>query len=163
MLPLFLGMQRLMCDLSAFRYIYWSEYGYIEGAEMDGENRRTVADLSYWAGSYDARGLALDVKTNRIYFVSYYLERLLYIDLDSAGHNQVNLLLEDSVVLYSPRGVALDDQFVYWNEFWTENVYRINKTAFDGRLDVVASGFYSPRGMAIKLGNPSQDCEFIYS
>ena len=146
-----------MCDLSAFRYIYWSEYGHIEAAEMDGENRRTVADLSY-----DARGLALDVKTNRIYFVSFYLESLLYIDLDSAGHYQVSLLLYDSYLFWSPRGVALDDQFVYWNEYLTENVYRVNKTAFDGRLDVVASGFYSPRGMAIKQGNPTQDCEFIY-
>ena len=146
-----------MRDLSAFRFIYWSEYGQIEAAEMDGENRRTVADLSY-----DARGLALDVKTNRIYFVSYYLESLLYIDLDSAGHYQVSLLLYDYYLFWSPRGVALDDQFVYWNEYFTENVYRINKTAFDGRLDVVASGFYSPRGMAIKQGNPTQDCEFIY-
>ena len=141
--------------------MYWSDFGIIEVAEMDGQNRRTVAVLEHeWWGQHDARGLALDVETNRLYFVSFYLSSLLYIDLNSTGNVSVETLFEDYLYLWSPRGVALDDQFVYWNEYWTENVYRINKTTWDGRLDVIASRLYSPRGMVVKKGNPMRESKY---
>ena len=144
--------------------MYWSDHGIIEGAQMDGENRTAVASLvHYWWGyEYDARGLALDIEKNRIYFVSYYLETLCYVDLESSARGVVQRLFYSSTYLYAPRGVEVDDQFVYWNDFWTEKVYRINKTAFDNRLEVIATGLYSPRGMAVKKGIPQTDSEYQY-
>ena len=139
--------------LLSSRYLYWSDYGVIECAQMDGENRTTVALLVAFRGEYDAQGLALDIEMNRIYFVSYFMETLYYVDLESAPRGVVQELFYSSTYLYVPRGVELDEQFVYWNDYWTENIYRINKTAFDGRLEVIASGLFSPRGMAIKKGN----------
>ena len=129
---------------------------------MDGANRRTVALLTYFWGEHDARGLAVDVKMNRIYFVSYFRSSVLYIDLNAAGHasGPVRVLFYDYWYFYSPRGLALDDQYVYWNEYMTEKVYRINKFAWDGNVEVVASGMYSPRGMAIKKGNATRDGEY---
>ena len=142
--------------------MYWSEHGIIEGAEMDGRNRRTIVLLTYIWGEYDALGLSLDVQMNRIYFVSYYLSSLLYIDLDSAGNHSVQTLRFSHWYFGMPHGVALDDQFVYWNEYWAEKVYRINKTAWDGNLKVVASGMLDPRGMVIKKGNLTRDSEYCY-
>ena len=143
--------------------MYWSAYGVIESAQMDGKYRRTVVSLvTYYGYTYDARGLALDIEMNRIYFVSYYLETLYYVDLTSASRGVVRELFYSRTYLYAPRGVEVDDQFVYWNDYWTENVYRINKTAFDNRLEVVASGPYSPRGMAIKKGNLERHSEYQY-
>ena len=141
--------------------MYWSStHGIIEGAEMDGGNRSTIALLrDSRNNTYDAQGLALDIPMNRIYFVSKTLYSLLYIDLDSAGSGSVQTLFSNQNRCKEPRDVALDDQFVYWNEYWTEKVYRINKTAWDGRVEVVVSGLFSPRGMAIKKGNPSRDSE----
>ena len=141
--------------------MYWSDNGIIERAQMDGENRSTVALLIYdYNNTYDARGLALDIQMNRIYFVSYASFSLHYFDLDSAGDGSVQTLFRHWYYVFSPRGIALDDQFVYWNEFWSEKVYRINKTAFDGRLEVIASGIYSPRGMVVNKGTPIRDSEY---
>ena len=64
--------------------MYWSEDGRIGGADMDGENQKVVAVLTYYF-SYDARGLAMDIQMNRIYFVSYWFEGLLYVDLNAGG------------------------------------------------------------------------------
>ena len=141
--------------------MYWSDHGMIERAEMDGEARMTVALLKdYWDDAHDSRGLALDAKMNRLYFVSYDLYSLMYIDVDSSGHGSVRTLLRSSIYFWSPRGIALDDQFVYWNEYITENVYRINKTRYDGLFEVIASGIYSPRGMVIKKGNATRQGEY---
>ena len=146
--------------------MYWSEYGFIERAQMDGSYRKKVAVLiTSYGYTYDARGMALDTEQNRIYFVSYYLSSLRYVDLDSAGNGVVHELFTDYDYLWVPRAVAIDDQFVYWNDWWEEKVFRINKTAFDGRLDVIATGLYSPRGMVIKQGNPQRvrKCYFLYN
>ena len=127
---------------------------------MDGGNRSTIALLrDSRNNTYDAQGLALDIPMNRIYFVSKTLYSLLYIDLNSAGNGSVQTLFSNQNYFKAARDVALDDQFVYWNEYWTEKVYRINKTAWDGRVEVVVSGLFSPRGMVIKKGNPIRDGE----
>ena len=127
---------------------------------MDGQFRRVVAHLIDSYGLYDAQGLALDVETNRIYFVSYWLSSLLYVDLNLPGLGVPQTLLTDFYLFWVPRDVEVDDQFVYWNEYIFENVYRINKTEFDGNLEIIASGMYSPRGMAIKKGEPEPHCEY---
>lgn len=149
----------------SFRYMYWSEDGRIGGADMDGENQKVVAVLTYYYGFFDARGLAMDIQMNRIYFVSYWFEGLLYVDLNAGGkgNGPVQVLFMDYSFdhdyFLDPRGLALDDQYVYWNEYWNEKVYRINKTAFDGDLAVVASGMFSPRGMTVVKGKPNASGE----
>ena len=77
--------------------MYWSStHGIIEEAEMDGGNRSTIALLrDSRNNTYDARGLALDIPMNRIYFVSKTLYSLLYIDLDSAGSGSVQTLFSN--------------------------------------------------------------------
>ena len=91
---------------------------------MDGSYRKKVAVLINSYGSpYDARGMALDTKQNRIYFVSYQLSSLRYVNLDSAGNGAVHELFTDHDYLWVPRAVAVDDQFAYWNEWWEEKVF----------------------------------------
>lgn len=141
--------------------MYWSSYGIIEGADMDGSNRRNIALLRHSFGQHDALGLALDVKMNRLYFVSYSLYGLFYIDLDSAGSPYIPQSLLQSFFYFDvPHGVALDDQFVYWNEYYEEKVYRMNKTVAGGNIETVAAGIYSPYGLAVKKGTPTRNSKY---
>lgn len=142
--------------------MYWSEYGFLERAQLDGDKRSKVALLidAKYGYAYSARGLALDKETNRIYFVSY--SKLLYVDLDSNGNGTVQELYSSSYYLANPRAVAVDDQFVYWNDYWREKVFRINKTTY-GRLqpDAIATGLFSPRGIVVKSGDPKPIRKYI--
>ena len=142
--------------------MYWSDHGFIESAHMDGKFRRKAVNLTDRLGNqYDAQGLALDVKTNRLYFASYWAYRLMYVDLNSPEEHPVPQNLFTSWWHFLvPRDVEVDDEFVYWNEYIFENVYRINKTAFDGNLDIIAHGMYSPRGMVIKKGHPKPQSKY---
>ena len=136
------------------RYMYWTAYGIIERAEMDGATRNTVASLVDVNGDrYLPKGLALDVYTNRIYFAT--TSRLLYIDLDNS-HGHVQELFYSRPDVQSPGAVALDDQFVYWSELLMGKVYRINKTRWDGNLEEVVTNLIGPKGMAVKKGIPTR-------
>ena len=129
---------------------------------MDGEFRRKVVSLRTESGyEYDAQGLALDAETNKIYFVSYWLSSLLYVDLSLPGLGVPQTMLNSFWLFWVPRDVEVDDQFVYWNEYIFENVYRINKTEFDGNLEIIANGMYSPRGMVINKGDPKPRSKYL--
>ena len=141
--------------------MYWSALGVIEKAELDGSNRGSVADLgkTFYGDPVDAKGLALDVEMNRLYFVSYEEYSIFYIDLDS-GNRTVQTLLQRYWLLYGPFGIALDDEYVYWTEHIAFGyVFRTNKTAHDADVDIVLSGTYDPRGIAVKKGNFTRDSE----
>ena len=130
---------------------------------MDGSNRRNITLLRYFFGRYDALGLALDVQMNRLYFVSYVLYGLFYIDLDSSGSPSIPLSLLQSFFYFDvPHGVVLDDQFVYWNEYYEEKVYRMNKTVAGGNIETVAAGIYSPFGLAVKKGTPTRNSKYKF-
>ena len=142
--------------------MYWTSYGVIEGADMDGSNRRNITFLRGSFGHHDALGLALDVQMNRLYFVSYSLSGLFYIDLDSAGSPYIpQSLLQSFFYFYEPHGIALDDQFVYWNEYFEEKVFRMNKTVA-GNIETVAAGIFSPYGLAVKKGTPTRNSKFKF-
>ena len=143
--------------------MYWSAEGYIERAELDGLNRRIIASLgeTYYGSTIDARGLTLDHEMNRLYFVSYFEYALLYIDLDSGSHS-VQVMLRSFLFFFDPFGVAVDDKYVYWNEYslfgW---VFRINKND-KSDLDLFLHGLYDPRGLAVKKGNYTRKSEYTF-
>ena len=142
--------------------MYWSTYEIIEGADMDGSNRRNITFLRYSFGRY-ALGLALDVQMNRLYFVSYFSYGLFYIDLNSPGNQSIPQSLLQSFFYFDvPHGVALDDQFVYWNEYYEEKVFRMNKTVAGGNVETVAAGIYSPFGLAVKKGNATRNSKYKF-
>ena len=143
--------------------MYWSAEGYIERAELDGLNRRIIASLgeTYYGSKIDARGLTLDHEMNRLYFVSYFEYALLYIDLDSGSHS-VQVMLRNFLFFWDPFGVAVDDKYVYWNEYslfgW---VFRINKNDTSD-FDLLLHGLYDPRGLAVKKGNYTRKSEYTF-
>ena len=143
--------------------MYWSAEGYIERAELDGLNRRIIASLgeTYYGSTIDARGLTLDHEMNRLYFVSYFEYALLYIDLDSGSHS-VQVMLRNFLLFLDPFGVAVDDKYVYWNEYsffgW---VFRINKNDTSD-YDLFLHGLYDPRGLAVKKGNYTRKSEYTF-
>lgn len=143
--------------------MYWSAEGIIERAELDGSNRRTIADLgeTWYEAVIDARGLTLDVDMNRLYFVSYHLYSLLYIDLNSRPYI-VQTLIEHFWFFYGPFGIAQDDQYVYWTEHLVYGmVFRASKTAPYEDFDIALYGTYDPRGIAVKKGNFTQSEYFL--
>ena len=147
--------------------MYWSAEGVIERAELDGSNRRVIAELgvTVYGSTIDAKGLTLDIDTNRLYFVSYHLYSLLYIDLSST---QLQLLRVETLnqhfwYFYGPYGIAVDDQYVYWSEYIVFGyVFRTSKTLYDDNVDVVVQGSYHPQGIAVKKGNFTQDSKYFY-
>lgn len=143
--------------------MYWSALGFIEGAKLDGSNRRTIVSLgeSIFDDTIDARGLTLDIPMNRIYFVSYVTSSLRYIDLGS-GDYSVQEVIKSFYLFYDPFGIAVDDQYVYWSEYsWFGWVFRINKTDYDD-ISVLLHGLYDPRGLAVKKGIYTRDSEYLF-
>ena len=110
-----------------------------------------------WYGAViDAKGLTLDVDMNRLYFVSYHLYSLLYIDLNYRPYT-VQTLIQHFWFFYGPFGIAQDDQYVYWTEHLVFGmVFRASKTAPYEDLDIALHGTYDPRGIAVKKGNFTQ-------
>ena len=143
--------------------MYWSAEGVIERAVMDGSNRSIIAELgvTIYGDTVDARGLTLDKAMNRIYFVSFHEYSLFYIDLDSANYT-VQTLIQSFWLFFSPYGVAVDEDYVYWTEHFVYGyVFRLNKTAKDGFVEAVIKGTYDPRGVAVKQGKFTRDSKYF--
>ena len=148
--------------------MYWSAEGVIERAELDGSNRRVIAELgvTVYGATIDAKGLTLDIDTNRLYFVSYHLYSLLYIDLSSTQLRlrPVHTLIQQFWLFYGPYGIAVDDEYVYWSENLVYGyVFRRSKNVHDGDVGVVVSGTYEPKGIAVKKGNFTQNSKYCIS
>ena len=144
--------------------MYWSAEGVIERAELDGSNRRVIAQLGVtsYGASVDAKGLTLDVAMNRLYFVTYHLYSVLYIDLGSQ-YSTVRTLIRNFWYFYGPFGIAVDDQYVYWTEYIVFGyVFRTSKTIHDDDVEVVIHGTYDPRGIAVKKGNFTRDSKYFH-
>lgn len=146
--------------------MYWSAEGVIERAELDGSKKRVIAELgeTWYGASVDAKGLTLDVATNRLYFVSYHLYSLLYIDLSSTRLHlrKVQTLIRNFWYFYGPFGIAVDDKYVYWTEYIVFGyVFRTSKTIRDDDVEVVIHGTYDPRGIAVKKGNFTRDSKYF--
>ena len=152
----------------SFRFMYWSAEGVIERAELDGSNRRKVTELgtTFFGDPIDAKGLTLDVDNNRLYFVSYHLYALLYIDLSSTQLRlrPVHTLIQQFWYFYGPFGIAVDDQYVYWTEYLAFGyVFRRSKNLHDDGVEVIVSGTYEPKGIAVKKGNLTPNRKYCIS
>ena len=139
--------------------MYWSAYGVIEGAELDGSNRKIIALLVTYYGHYDAQSLAVDVAQNRVYFVSRYNIGIFYVDLN-AGDGYVHGLFVDFFFTFYPFGIALDDDYVYWNDYYREAVFRTKKN-ISSRIETVVSGLFYPRGMYVYKENATRNSKFF--
>ena len=143
--------------------MYWSAQGVIERAVLDGSNRSIIAELgvTFFGNTIDARGLILDNAMNRIYFVSYHKFSLFYIDLGSANYT-VRTLIQSYWHLFAPFGIAVDEDYVYWTEYYAYGyVFRLNKTANDNFVETVIQGTYEPRGIAVKKGKYTRDSKYF--
>ena len=135
-------------------YMYWTMEGEyflddhsIEMAEMDGSSQRTVITLSGYWYYYGPNSVALDIEMNRLYWLGYHDVVISYTDLDNMdgiGHT----LVSHYDYLWSPLGLALDADHVYWTDTSEDVVMRANKHT-GGDLTVLASNLYRPRGISV--------------
>ena len=166
-IPNLLPNVKLFCFFSSspiktfFSFMYWSAHGVIEGAELDGSNRKIIAFLvtSFSHRDYDAQSLAVDVAQNRVYFVSRYNIGIFYVDLNAGDGNVHELFVDFFFVLY-PFGIALDDDYVYWNDYFREAVFRTKKNN-SSRIETVVSGLFYPRGMYLYKENATRNSKFF--
>jgi len=143
--------------------MYWSAYGIIESADMDGQNRRTLALLKRYGDElYYGLGLALDIQLNRIYFVGqsdypyalpiFYWEAIFYIDL---GLEKLSVQMMEEVWSFKPIGLAVDDQYIYWGGTHDRARYSFvfRRDLDGGGLELVLNEVKNPRGIVVQKGN----------
>jgi len=132
--------------------MYWSSSSKIHRAEMDGANQEIIA--SHLGRVY---GVALDVKLNQIYFIrGTYYGSIFYIDIDN-----VNRSVKTLIVHTRPRrGIAVDDQYVYFGT-WNGVVRTKKNGRFNGTVEIIAKGLGTPLGITILKGNTSTRSEYV--
>jgi len=143
--------------------MYWSAYGMIQGAEMDGSNQRVITLLprsNYGHYPHQVQGLALDIPNNRIYFICQSLSSLMYVDLNHG--NRTAQTLFGGKTWYPDLGafgIAVDEQYVYFVLYYGGyKVYRTNKTRSDGYLQLTID--YYPRGIIVQKGKPTRNGKY---
>ncbi|XP_028406957.1 sortilin-related receptor-like [Dendronephthya gigantea] len=121
--------------------MFWTDWGStakIEMSDMDGKNRRILVDKDLvWPN-----GLAIDIynpKSSRnLYYTDAYKDIIGQYDLIT---NTSKILASRSShtdnfkwisILKHPYSIAVDDQYVYWDDWQTGNVYQIHKS-FKGK------------------------------
>jgi sugar lactone lactonase YvrE len=109
-------------------YLYWTDWGSapkIQRMNLDGTDQRMVVDLQISGNKHQANHITVDTATNRIYWVEYNYDRIVYADLDGRG---LTVLGVDQSRNH-PLGVAVHGDYVYWSN--TEVVKRAPKEKRD--------------------------------
>ncbi|KAJ8023914.1 Low-density lipoprotein receptor-related protein 4 [Holothuria leucospilota] len=123
--------------------MYWTDWGKnpkIERAGMDGSQRITIiSDEVEWPN-----GLAIDYDLQRLYWTDGGTGVIEYSRLDGTRRRTLQRDLPH------PFGLAVDDNYVYWTDWSSENIQRANKKTGHNR-DVIVDGLESL--MDIKVFN----------
>lgn len=116
--------------------MYWSEWpsDSIRRAAMDGGDLVTII-----LGANHASGLTQDVETRRLYWASQSRPKAIE-SADWDGKNRAIVVSED---VEEPYAVALYGQFVYWSDWNTGDIERVNKVDGANRTLVHSELTYS--------------------
>ncbi|XP_017769836.1 PREDICTED: low-density lipoprotein receptor-related protein 4 [Nicrophorus vespilloides] len=101
--------------------MYWSDWGEnpkIERAAMDGSNRILITNNLTWPN-----GLAIDHETGRLYWSDGGKNSIEYADLDGRHHK----VLLSGISLPHPFGLDLFGEDVYWTDWETLKIEKVNK------------------------------------
>ncbi|KAG1671512.1 Low-density lipoprotein receptor-related protein 8 [Nymphon striatum] len=119
-------------------WLYWSDWGSrakIERGGMDGSHRRVIIDTDIaWPN-----GMTLDLVSKRLFWVDAKLKLL-----NSADYNGENrqVIMSSSPQILHPFSVSVFEDWVYWTDWESENIYRANK--FTGeQVETVARSVFS--------------------
>ena len=126
--------------------MYWTDWGTnpkIEQAEMDGSARRTLITGNLgWPN-----GLTIDNPTNRLFWADAKLDKIEVSDLNG-GNRQ---LIMSSVADIHPYGLAVYQDMLYWTDWNTKSISRLNVSSRN--QEIVVHGLQQP--MDIHMFNPA--------
>ncbi|PRD29637.1 UNVERIFIED_CONTAM: Vldlr [Trichonephila clavipes] len=125
-------------------WIYWTDWGEkakIERAGMDGSHRATIisSDIKW------PNGLALDFASKKIFWADAKLHLLSSADYN--GDNR-RVILSSPVILKHPFSIDVFEDWVYWTDWETEAIHRMNKFTGEEKTDI-ATGINSPMDIHI--------------
>ena len=139
--------------------MYWTEkdvprsgYHSIKQSRMNGTNQKTLAKYNALFYRWAPNSLTIDIAANRLYWLGYHDYVLEYIDLD-APVIRIQTLLRHFDYLWSPFGIAQDDDHLYWTDAYEDVLVRVDKRS-GGNLTVLEKDLRYPRGVAVYLRGP---------
>uniref|UniRef100_A0A8C2AGE5 Low density lipoprotein receptor-related protein 4 n=1 Tax=Cyprinus carpio TaxID=7962 RepID=A0A8C2AGE5_CYPCA len=123
------------CLYTVFRKIYWTDWGNmpcIEYANMDGTNRKIIADTHlFWPN-----GLTIDYASHRIYWVDAKHHVIERADLDGKNRKAV-------ISLPHPFAITVFEDSLYWTDWHTKSINSANK--FTGKnQEVIRNKLHFP-------------------
>ena len=102
------------------RKMYWTDSatGVIQCADFDGTNVENIINR------FELRGLAIDVKSNTVYFGNWILEEIHQANLDGSDIKNINV----NKMWVSTANIELDIQNgkIYWTDYWDKVIARAN-------------------------------------
>ncbi|UYV64099.1 hypothetical protein LAZ67_2006567 [Cordylochernes scorpioides] len=116
-------------------WMIWSDWGdvaKIEKSGMDGSHRQTIiTENLMWPN-----GITIDFVTKRIYWVDAKLHLLASADYDGGNNRIVHTSFTDfkhpySVDIFERQPDNVVQDFVYWSDWGTESILKVNK--FSGK------------------------------
>lgn len=116
--------------------MYWTDWGSsprIEMASMDGTSRQAIVT----SGLGWPNGLAIDPAIGRLYWADAKLDKIEESDL--AGGNRKVILSTTGI---HPFGLAIYKKHLYWTDWQTKSVSRINIAS--GAVERLVSGLQRP-------------------
>ena len=115
--------------------MYWTDQGWsakIEKAEMTGRKRVVIVS----SGLYRPKGLTLDRKRNRLYWINAGYQNIEYLDVN----RNKRVVLLSSYNLYGAFGLTLLGDYLYWTSDWySYGVYRTDKETGSGATNFISS------------------------
>lgn len=127
------------------RKMYWTDSatGVIQRSDFDGTNVENIINR------FELRGLAIDVKSNKVYFGNWNLEEIHQANLDGSDIKIINV----NKLWVSPANIELDLQNgkIYWTDFWEKVIARAN---LDGtETENLITDIHGVHGLALDLNN----------
>ncbi|XP_013065627.2 low-density lipoprotein receptor-related protein 6-like [Biomphalaria glabrata] len=148
---------RAICLNPVDGYMYWADWGKppaIERAFLDGTNRTVIVSSEVgWPN-----GLAVDIVHRKLYWGDAQIDRIEVADLD--GSNRRILVSQNLPHIFS---FALVDEFIYWTDWQSRTLERVNRYTGLNRtiiidqlpdvMGIVAVDIHRPNGTNTCAGN----------
>ena len=108
--------------LSVYRYLFWTDWGNsprIERSDLSGANRKAIVNNNLKLPN----DLAIDHKSNQIYWIDAYLEVLESVDFDGNGRIKYNLVYQQNTI--HPYSMALfsEKKIMYLTDWKSDVIY----------------------------------------
>ncbi|KAM3721677.1 Low-density lipoprotein receptor-related protein [Dirofilaria immitis] len=122
MLPLDIALDPIRGEM------FFSNQFKLEGAAMDGTQRRTLIDTH----THQVSGVVVDIAAKRVYWVDPKVDRVESIDYNG---NDRRIVVQGMNNVPHPFGLTIFDQYLYWTDWTRLGIMRVEK--FGSSTDII--------------------------